>query len=250
MSSNRGDKYANYVPVAERVTDFYALHPHGRVLSTVLEHDRESGFAMVRAEVYRNPDDATPAATGHAYEYKSAGQAQSTSYIEVAETSAIGRAISNLGITNKRDERERQLRDAQPTANPVSAPQSAKAAAPPDDERTRLKLSIDENARRMNDNGMTPKWKPSNLSVHLCVYFEVEDEAGLSVHHLREYAAWQEAANELLVGFVALDMGADEWTRYLDEARNSSLLALSMDEVRTASAHVKQLIADKAQVGA
>lgn len=97
-----GDKLDGYVPVSERVDKFYQKHPEGRILTTVVEHDREAGFIMFRAEVYRNPEDTMPAATGHAYEYKDAGYVQKSSYIETGETSAIGRALAFLNFETKR----------------------------------------------------------------------------------------------------------------------------------------------------
>ncbi|GAC1446703.1 MAG: hypothetical protein NVSMB56_07900 [Pyrinomonadaceae bacterium] len=80
-----GDRYKNYVPVAERLEQFYAKFSDGKILTSIIEHDREAGFVLVRAEVYRHADDAQPAATGHAYEYKDAGFTQKSSYIEVGE---------------------------------------------------------------------------------------------------------------------------------------------------------------------
>ena len=100
--SNKPGALDNYVTVAERIAAFYNLYSAGKILTQVIEHDRESGFVMVRAEVYRNSDDATPAATGHAYEYKDAGYVQRGSYIEVAETSAVGRALAFLNFETKR----------------------------------------------------------------------------------------------------------------------------------------------------
>jgi hypothetical protein len=91
-----------YITVHERIEKFYVKWPHGRVITTVLEHDRESGFILIRAEVFREPDDALPAATGHAYELRSAGHVQQGSYVEVCETSSVGRALALLGFETKR----------------------------------------------------------------------------------------------------------------------------------------------------
>ena len=91
-----------YITVHERIEKFYAKFPQGRIITTIIEHDRESGFVLVRAEVFRDPEDALPAATGHAYELRSAGHVQQGSYVEVDETSAVGRALALLGFEVRR----------------------------------------------------------------------------------------------------------------------------------------------------
>ncbi len=65
-----GDRFENYVPVAERLEKFYGRFPDGRVMTSIVEHDQSEGFVLMRAEVYRTPDDAVPSATGHAFEVR------------------------------------------------------------------------------------------------------------------------------------------------------------------------------------
>ena len=92
-----------YITVHERIEKFYAKWPNGRILTSLVEHSAETGFILMRAEVYREPDDALPAATGHAYELRSAGHVQQGSYVEVCETSAVGRALALLGFETRRN---------------------------------------------------------------------------------------------------------------------------------------------------
>jgi hypothetical protein len=87
-----------YITVAERIEKFYERFAEGRIITHIVEHDAERGFVLIRAEVFRNPDDAIPAATGHAYELKTEGYVQRTSYVEVGETSAVGRALAMAGF--------------------------------------------------------------------------------------------------------------------------------------------------------
>lgn len=96
------DRFEDYIPVAERIEQFYSKHPEGRINTTILQHDLATGFILFKAEAYRTPDDAQPAATGHAYEYKDFGFVQKTSYIEVCETSSVGRALAFLNFETKR----------------------------------------------------------------------------------------------------------------------------------------------------
>src|SRR5581483_45366 len=94
--------FQDYVTVAERIEKFYDRYPEGRLITHIIEHDAERGFILMRAEIYRNADDALPAATGHAYELKTEGYVQRTSYIEVGETSAVGRALAMAGFEVRR----------------------------------------------------------------------------------------------------------------------------------------------------
>nr|HQU93734.1 hypothetical protein [Pyrinomonadaceae bacterium] len=43
-------------------------------------------------------DDAEPSCTGHAFEIRGQGYVNTTSFIENGETSAVGRALANLGF--------------------------------------------------------------------------------------------------------------------------------------------------------
>jgi pyruvate/2-oxoglutarate dehydrogenase complex dihydrolipoamide acyltransferase (E2) component len=114
-----------YITVSERIEKFYAKFPQGRIITTIIEHSAETGFILIRAEVYREPDDALPAATGHAYELRSAGHVQAGSYVEVCETSSVGRALALLGFEVRRGvaSREEVIRGAKK--------QQAAAAPPP-----------------------------------------------------------------------------------------------------------------------
>jgi hypothetical protein len=124
QTPQRNDRFEDYVPVAERIEKFYERYPEGRIMTQIIEHDRESGFVLIRAEVYRAAEDTIPAATGHAYEYKDAGYVQRNSYIEVAETSAVGRSLAFLNFETKRGiaSREEMQKFANPRADAAHSP--------------------------------------------------------------------------------------------------------------------------------
>jgi hypothetical protein len=124
------DRFEDYVPVAERLEKFYERYPEGRVTTAIVEHNLESGFVLMRAEVYRSPDDAAPAATGHAFEVRGESYVNKTSYVENAETSAVGRALAMLGFEVKRGIASRE--ELQKTARMQATPQATtKVAATP-----------------------------------------------------------------------------------------------------------------------
>jgi len=125
-----------YITVHERIEKFYVKFPNGRILTSVVEHNAETGFVLIRAEIYRDPEDTLPAATGHAYELRSAGHVQQGSYVEVCETSSVGRALALLGFEVRRgvatrEEMERGARKQQVAPTPA-ARQPAKPAPPPE----------------------------------------------------------------------------------------------------------------------
>ena len=126
------DRFEDYVPVAERLERFYERYPEGRVTTSIVQHDLETGFVLMRAEVYRGPDDAQPASTGHAFEVRGESYVNKTSYVENAETSSVGRALALLGFEVKRGIASRE--ELQKTARMQAeraAPAAERPAKPP-----------------------------------------------------------------------------------------------------------------------
>ena len=90
----------SYAPVAARVELFYERYPTGRILTELVQRtDQEIVF---RAAVYRTADDREPAATGWAAERVGDGEINAVACLENTETSAIGRALANLGFLASR----------------------------------------------------------------------------------------------------------------------------------------------------
>jgi hypothetical protein len=132
QGSSRGNPIQDYITVAERIEKFYERYPEGRIITHIIEHDAERGFILLRAEIYRNADDVLPASTGHAYELKSEGYVQRTSYIEVGETSAVGRALAMAGFEVRRGiaSREEMEKSAKMAREAPAAREQVKAPAP------------------------------------------------------------------------------------------------------------------------
>ena len=88
---------AAYAPVAERIRLFWEAFPNGRITTRLVsrtEHD-----VVFEARVYRSTDDRRPAATGWAAEREGDGDVNLVACLENTETSAVGRALANLGFT-------------------------------------------------------------------------------------------------------------------------------------------------------
>lgn len=129
MKSNVSrDRFEDYVTVAERIEQFYAAYPQGRLLTSIIEHDREAGFVLIRAEAYRNAEDIMPASTGHAFEVRGEGFVNKTSYLENCETSSVGRALALLGFEVRRGIASRE--EMEKSARGAAAPKQKAAAQP------------------------------------------------------------------------------------------------------------------------
>lgn len=86
----------DYATVAERIARFYERFPDGRIVTRLISRsDRDVVF---RAAVYRTANEFAPAATGWAAEREGDGEINVNACLENTETSAIGRALANLGF--------------------------------------------------------------------------------------------------------------------------------------------------------
>lgn len=105
----------NYEPVDERIARFKADHPNFRVL-TEESHDGEPGATrwIVKASIWRDAENTgMPDGTGYAFEIDGQGMTQRTAALETCETSAIGRALANLGYAgNRKVTREEMIKPA------------------------------------------------------------------------------------------------------------------------------------------
>jgi hypothetical protein len=89
----------DYETVEVRLAKFIAEYPDFRIYTELLESS-PTRF-IVRASIYRTELDANPWATGLAYEVVTDRGVNSTSALENAETSALGRSLANAGYAAK-----------------------------------------------------------------------------------------------------------------------------------------------------
>lgn len=92
-------KGKDYIEVNQRVMAFWELFPLGAIETEKLADDGKRCDFIARISVYdMNTESWKVIATGHAFEFQGAGMVNKTSYVENAETSAVGRALGFLGI--------------------------------------------------------------------------------------------------------------------------------------------------------
>jgi hypothetical protein len=83
----------NYETVEARLAKFWEEFPNGQIFTQI--HHYDENRVVFKAEVYRDITDPRPVATGFAEEVRDASPVNRTSFVENAETSAIGRCLSN-----------------------------------------------------------------------------------------------------------------------------------------------------------
>lgn len=86
-------KGKDYVLINERIRYFRETYEDGQILTEILSN--ESGVCLFKATVMIN---GKVVSTGHAQEKEGSTFINKTSYIENAETSAVGRALGIAGI--------------------------------------------------------------------------------------------------------------------------------------------------------
>jgi len=114
----------DYEPVEDRIRAFWNDHPEGRIVTDMLP--APEGQWIVKAEVWRTAQELTfPDATGLAHEHVTETGVNSTSALENCETSAIGRALANLGYAAKGKRASREEMSKTKAAGVVTQPQHA-----------------------------------------------------------------------------------------------------------------------------
>lgn len=90
-------KGKEYVPVVERVKEFHKIYPKGRISTEIIPASDQTKI-IVKATVWTD-DKATTYFTGHSQAEWDKGMMGGVA-LEVAETSAIGRALgfANIGL--------------------------------------------------------------------------------------------------------------------------------------------------------
>jgi len=98
---------SDYIDVQERISRFWQEYPDGAIRTELASGPLDFTVCRYRAEVYKQATNEHPDATGYAFEHAvTEGRGpNTTSHEENCETSAIGRALANMGYARSRKDR-------------------------------------------------------------------------------------------------------------------------------------------------
>lgn len=120
----------DYITVQDRINRFWTEYPDGAIRTDLASDIVDFKTCRYRAEVFKHRDHPRPDAVGYAFEIAGQGMANKTSHEENAETSAIGRALANLGYaTSQKDRPSRE------EMNKVQRQRLPDIPVPPEHER-------------------------------------------------------------------------------------------------------------------
>jgi hypothetical protein len=112
---------SQYSTVAERIDLFWAKYPDGRIHTELVHFSPDQ--VVVKASVFTRFDDEMPTTTDYAEERPDTSPVNRVSFVENCSTSAIGRALADLGgefTGAKRPSREEMSKVQRHEAQPVT----------------------------------------------------------------------------------------------------------------------------------
>ena len=127
---------ADYIDVDTRIDQFWERYPNGAIRTEMLYCNNDGSSVAIKASVYKDWEHPAPDATGIAQEYQGGKGANATSWWENCETSAIGRALANMGMASSTKRPSRQeMQKVERHSDPAPARSAPARAERPQDAR-------------------------------------------------------------------------------------------------------------------
>jgi hypothetical protein len=124
------NRLSNYEEVKDRLPRFWKAVDKGRITTEILNHSDDFSRVVIKASLW---DGDSLLATGIAMDWKGKdNQANKTNWVEVAETSAIGRAIANSRFQDPKAARpsREEMEVAIERQDALASPSPSKPKAP------------------------------------------------------------------------------------------------------------------------
>lgn len=178
----------NYVDVQTRISRFWSEYPDGAIRTVLASPPEDFERCRYRAEVYKSAANAYPDAVGYAFEVAGGRGPNATSHEENCETSAVGRALANMGYaTSGKDRPSRQemtKANAAPQPEPARTRPVERSTAPP--AREMAKQGSDTTQRETDAPGPNTdaEWQRASRRLHA-----VAKQHGIKHEQLSDYAA-------------------------------------------------------------
>jgi hypothetical protein len=102
---------SQYATVQERVVQFWAIYPNGRLETELVFHSDTS--YIVKASAYKDMNDPFPSATDYAQETVGASMTTKNFPLETCSTSSLGRCLATLNISTRKNEQKSSREDMQ-----------------------------------------------------------------------------------------------------------------------------------------
>lgn len=180
---------ADYIDVNDRILRFWGEHPDGRIETDLMSPPDDFTQCRYVARIYKHLEDLAPAATGWAFELAGGGGANRTSHEENCETSAIGRALANMGYATSAKDRpsrqemakvERGTQAPQPNGGKVTHMRPTAQAAAQKETETAEGLANPGQVNAIESLWQRIGVQEQTLSQFLADQFGVEDVAKLT----------------------------------------------------------------------